>query len=157
MSLGVSDIARGSVEPLLSVFRLSPLLRHQLRSKKLGRGLLDPVTVVYHEHVVGPPTVGAGGMWWGVGEVVVVVRGFAACAEKSAERISQPQSAEDVDGGLATMIVGFRIQERDSSGQAIVAPYFSPCEWRSDSGSCGRFSRISHHRVDGVRTTQTWS
>ena len=64
MSLGVSDIARGSVEPVFSVFRLCPLLRYQLRSKKLGRGLLNLVVVVNHEHVVGPPTVGTGGMWW---------------------------------------------------------------------------------------------
>src|SRR6202165_2921700 len=122
VSVGVFDLAGRGVEPMLGVFGFCPLLRDELRGKELGRLLLDLVMLVNHEHVVGSPTVGTSGMGWRVGQGVIVVRGLAACGEKSAERVRQPQSTKDVDRGLAAVIVGFGIEQGHPGRQPVIAP-----------------------------------
>src|ERR1700682_3354695 len=57
--LRVLYVASRSVELVFSIYWLRPLLRHQLCSKKLGRGLLDLIVRIHHKHVISSPTVGA--------------------------------------------------------------------------------------------------
>src|SRR2546428_10150154 len=49
-------------------------------------------------------------------------RAHAVGGEKTAKRVRQPQSTEDVDRGLAAVIVGFGIEQGNPGRQPVVTP-----------------------------------
>src|SRR3984893_6035110 len=122
MSLRILDVADCLEEAVFLVFWLSPFLCQHLRSKKLGGALPDDIVMVSCEHVICSPTVVTGRMRCGVRQRCVVEGAFSSRCKKRRECFAQPQSSENVHGGIRARGVRFGINHWNIGRQTIVTP-----------------------------------
>src|SRR5579871_5391806 len=111
MPLLITYIAGCHKQLMIGVYRFRPLLRDEPGSVVLRSALADLITIVDHEHMIRSPTVFACRMRRGIRKVVIVMRGLATRSQETAEGVRQPESSEDVHRSLASMVIGFRVEQ----------------------------------------------